>query len=88
MSKVEFKIKKKTKVDEAGGKTTTKLEYTPIGVHEKHIKITVSSSEVADEVGLATGRPDDAFFIDFDVEVEKEVSEDLAALLKKKESKK
>ena len=88
MSRVEFKIKKKTRVDEAGGKTTTKLEYTPVGQHEKNIKITVTSSEVADEVGLSTGKPDDAFFIDFDVEVEKEVSEDLAALLKKKESKK
>lgn len=87
MSKVEFKIKKKTRVDEAGGKTTTKLEYTPVGMHEKYIKITVSSSEVADEVGLATGRPDDAFFIDFDVEVKKGATEDLAELLKKKESK-
>lgn len=78
MTKVEFKIKTRTRVDEAGGKTTTKLAYVPSGMHEKEIKITVTSSEVADEVGLSTGMPDDIFYIDFDVrpptegEIEKE----------------
>ena len=67
MSKVEFKIKTRTTIDEAGGKSTTKLVYVPMGIYEKDIKVTVNSSGVADKVGLATGRPDDIFYIDFDV---------------------
>jgi len=90
MSVVEFKIKKKTKVYKAGGATQTKIEYVPVGIHEKEIKITTTSSEVADSVGLAIGNPDDAFFIDFDVKKNnpQDAAEALEEIFQKKQENK